>query len=78
MAAVHTNSLVNVDVPATAVTLYHSRLDDFVPYSNSEQMHAHCPGSTLVDLTVPGHAPAAIEFMLRCMGLWEMLSPAEE
>lgn len=78
MAAVHTNSLVNADASATAVTLYHSRLDDFVPYSNSERMHAHCPGSTLVNLTLPGHAPAAIEFMLRCMGLWEMLSSAEE
>ncbi len=74
MNAVHANSLVNTDAPRTAVTFYHSRLDDFVPYANSAAMQAHCPGSTLIDLTLPGHGAAAVEFMLRYTGLWELVS----
>lgn len=76
MAALHANSFVNVEAPTSAITFYHSRSDDFVPYFNSEAMHAHCPNSTLIDLVLPGHTLAAVEFMLRYMGLWEMMWPA--
>lgn len=72
-SALASNSPVNVTAPTTAVTFYHSRMDDFVPYANSEAMHAHCPNSTLVELTLPGHTRASLEFMLRCMGLWGLL-----
>lgn len=72
-SALASNSPLNVAAPATAIAFYHSRMDDFVPYANSQAMHAHCPNSTLVELTLPGHTRAGMEFMLRCMGLWGLL-----
>lgn len=73
MSALKANSPVNVTAPTTAVTFYHSRMDDFVPYSNTEAMHVHCPNSKLVELTLAGHSQAGMEFMLRCMGVWGLL-----
>lgn len=69
MSALAANSPVNVTATTVAVTFYHSRMDDFVPYFNTEAMHAHCPDSKLVELTLAGHSQAGIEFMLRCMGV---------
>lgn len=74
LAAVEKNSLVKRDAPQTAVKLYHSRQDDFVPYSNATAAKAKWSNATLTDLTTPGHAQAGMEFMLRYMGLWEMFS----
>lgn len=74
LAAVEKNSLVKRDAPQTAVKLYHSRQDDFVPYSNATAAKSKWSNATLTDLATPGHVQAGMEFMLRYMGLWEMFS----
>lgn len=74
LAAVEKNSLVKRDAPKTAMKLYHSRQDDFVPYDNTTAAKAKWNNATLTDLTTPGHGQAGLEFMLRYMGLWEIFS----
>lgn len=74
--ALKKNSLVNSSVkPQTTINFYHSPQDDVVPYSNAENAHAAWPTSTLTDLTMKGHVNGGIEFVMRYMGLWEMLGP---
>lgn len=70
-AAVEKNSLVKRDATKTAVKLYHSRTDDFVPYSNAVAAKDKWGNATLTDLTSQGHVQAGMEFMLRYMGLWK-------
>lgn len=72
VAALKKNAIINQPQPATSVTLYHSEGDDFVPYSNATALHEKWPNSTLVTLETAGHGEAGVEFMLRCMGLWEV------
>lgn len=70
------NSLVNASTaPQATVSLYHSPQDDFVPYSNVVSAHALWTNSTLTDLSMPGHVMGGMEFMLRYMGLWEIVGP---
>lgn len=71
LAAVDKNSLVKRDAPQTGVKLYHSRTDDFVPYSNATSAKNKWSNATLVDLTSEGHVQAGMEFMLRYMGFWK-------
>lgn len=71
LAAVEKNSLVKRDAPQTSVKLYHSRTDDFVPYSNATSAKSKWNNATLTDLTSEGHVQAGMEFMLRYMGLWK-------
>lgn len=74
VAALRTNSLVNSSAkPQSTIYLYHSPQDDFVPYSNAVSAHELWPTSTLTDLTIPGHVWGGIEFVLRYMGLWDLL-----
>lgn len=74
--ALRKNSLVNASVkPQTPISLYHSPQDDFVPYSNVENIRQIWPSSTLTDLTMPGHVLGGVEFMLRYMGLWDLFGP---
>jgi len=74
MAAVDGNSLVN-HVPKTFIALYHSRTDDYVPYVNAVNAHAAWSDSSLTDLVSDGHIMGGVEFMLRYMGIWDMVSP---
>lgn len=74
--ALQKNSLVNgSSKPQVPIRLFHSRLDDFVPYSNAINAHEAWPSSTLTDLDMPSHVLGGIEFMLRYMGLWELIGP---
>ena len=74
--ALRKNSLVNTSVqPKVPIYMYHSPLDDFVPYSNAVNAHKMWTSSTLTDLSMPGHVLGGIEFMLRYMGLWEVVGP---
>lgn len=76
VSALRKNSLVNVSaLPQATVNLYHSPQDDFVPYSNVVSAHALWTNSTLTDLSMPGHVMGGMEFMLRYMGLWEIVGP---
>lgn len=76
VSALRKNSLVNASTaPQATVSLYHSPLDDFVPYSNAVSTHALWTNSTLTDLSMPGHVMGGMEFMLRYMGLWEIVGP---
>lgn len=76
VAALRKNSLVNATTrPQATLNLYHSPLDDFVPYSNAASAHAIWSNSTLTDLTMPGHVLGGIEFILRYMGLWDLVGP---
>ena len=68
--ALRKNSLIN-----SSIYLYHSPQDDFVPYSNAVNAHNLWSSSTLTDLSMPGHVLGGIEFMLRYMGLWELVGP---
>lgn len=72
--AVEKNSLVKRDAAQTAVKLYHSQTDDFVPYSNATSAKSKWGNATLVDLSSQGHIPAGMEFMLRYMELWDMIN----
>lgn len=74
--ALRKNSLVNTSFqPQTPIMLYHSPKDDFVPYSNVVNAHKLWQSSTLVDLSMPSHVLGGVEFMLRYMGLWELIGP---
>ena len=74
--ALRKNSLINSSVPPQVpVYLYHSPQDDFVPYSNAVNAHNLWSSSTLTDLSMPGHVLGGVEFMLRYMGLWELVGP---
>ncbi|MEG1642914.1 MAG: lipase family protein [Bacteroidales bacterium] len=73
ISALNKNSLTNYNTPATPVNLYHSRLDDFVPYSNAVAANKKWSNSTLIDLTMKGHSAAGIEFILRYMQLWSLV-----
>ncbi len=74
--ALRKNSLVNAATqPQTAFNLFHSPLDDFVPYSNAVSAHAIWGNSTLTDLTMPSHVLGGMEFIMRYMGLWEIIGP---
>ncbi len=74
--ALRKNSLVNTSFqPQTPIMLYHSPKDDFVPYSNAVKAHKLWQSSTLVDLSMPSHVLGGVEFMLRYMGLWELIGP---
>lgn len=74
--ALRKNSLVNTSFqPQTPIMLYHSPKDDFVPYSNAVNAHKLWQSSTLVDLSMPSHVLGGVEFMLRYMGLWELIGP---
>lgn len=75
IAALQKNSLLSVKAPVTAVKLYHSKTDDFVPYTNAEAIHAKWSNSTLVELSSTGHFASGMEFMLKYMGLWELIQP---
>lgn len=76
VSALRKNSLVNASTaPQATVSLYHSSQDDFVPYSNVVSAHALWTNSTLTDLSMPGHVMGGMEFMLRYMGLWEIVGP---
>lgn len=76
VSALRKNSLVNASTaPQATVSLYHSLQDDFVPYSNVVSAHALWTNSTLTDLSMPGHVMGGMEFMLRYMGLWEIVGP---
>lgn len=76
VSALRKNSLVNASaLPQATVNLYHSPSDDFVPYSNVVSAHALWTNSTLTDLSMPGHVMGGMEFMLRYMGLWEIVGP---
>lgn len=76
VSALRKNSLVNASTaPQATVSLYHSPQDDFVPYSNVVSAHALWTNSTLTDLSMPGHVMGGMEFMLRYMGLWEIVGP---
>lgn len=76
VSALRKNSLVNASaLPQATVNLYHSPQDDFVPYSNVVSAHALWTNSTLTDLSMPGHVMGGMEFMLRYMGLWEIVGP---
>lgn len=70
-AAAEKNSLVKRDPAKTAVKLYHSPTDDFVPYSNATKAKDKWGNATLTDLSSQGHIQAGMEFMLRYMGLWK-------
>jgi pimeloyl-ACP methyl ester carboxylesterase len=74
MAAVKKNSLVNY-TPKTAVSLFHSKTDDYVPYVNAENAHAKWTNSTLTVLASDGHVMGGVEFMLRYMGIWSIIQP---
>lgn len=74
--ALRKNSLVNTSFqPQTPIMLYHSPKDDFVPYSNVVNAHKLWQSSTLVELSMPSHVLGGVEFMLRYMGLWELIGP---
>lgn len=76
VSALRKNSLVNASaLPQATVSLYHSPQDDFVPYSNVVSAHALWTNSTLTDLSMPDHVMGGMEFMLRYMGLWEIVGP---
>lgn len=76
VSALRKNSLVNASTaPQATVSLYHSPQDDFVPYCNVVSAHALWTNSTLTDLSMPGHVMGGMEFMLRYMGLWEIVGP---
>lgn len=76
VSALRKNSLVNASTaPQATVSLYHSPQDDFVPYSNVVSAHALWTNSTLTDLSMLGHVMGGMEFMLRYMGLWEIVGP---
>lgn len=76
VSALRKNSLVNASTaPQATVSLYHSPQDDFVPYSNVVSAHALWTNSTLTDLSMPDHVMGGMEFMLRYMGLWEIVGP---
>ena len=72
--AIEKNSLINLDAAKTQVKLYHSQTDDFIPYSNSTAAKNKWSNATLTDLTSDGHIKAGAEFMLRYMGIWDMLN----
>ena len=76
VSALRKNSLVNASTaPQATVSRSHSPQDDFVPYSNVVSAHALWTNSTLTDLSMPGHVMGGMEFMLRYMGLWEIVGP---
>lgn len=76
VSALRKNSLVNASTsPQATVNFYHSPQDDFVPYCNVVSAHALWTNSTLTDLSMPGHVMGGMEFMLRYMGLWEIVGP---
>ncbi|MEG1750123.1 MAG: lipase family protein [Tannerellaceae bacterium] len=70
MAALEKNSLITMDLPDVPITLYHSKMDDIIPYANAEAAHAKWKGSKLVVLTSKGHVRAGVEFMLRYLGFF--------
>lgn len=74
LTALEKNSLLSVKTLSTPITIYHSRMDDFVPFSNAEAAHAQWSNSKLVELLLPGHVASGIEFMLKYMGLWELIN----
>lgn len=73
-AMLQKNSLLSVTAPSTPITLYHSRLDDFVPFANAQTAHDKWKNSTLVELSSTGHFTSGMEFMLKYMGLWELIN----
>lgn len=76
VSALRKNSLANASTaPQATISLYHSPQDDFVPYSNVVSAHALWTNSTLTDLSMPDHVMGGMEFMLRYMGLWEIVGP---
>ena len=75
IAALQKNSLLSAVDPSTPVTIYHSKTDDFVPFTEAEAAHAKWKHSTLKELSSTGHIASGLEFMLRYMGLWDMIQP---
>lgn len=74
--ALRKNSLLNASPqPQTFIHLYHSPKDEQVPYSNSVNVHAAWPATSLTDLEMPRHATCGVEFIMRYMGLWEIFGP---
>lgn len=69
--ALKKNSLVERKAPQTAIKLYHSKQDDFVPYLNAESAATKWPNATLTELSSIGHIGSGAEFILRFMGLWK-------
>lgn len=74
IAVLQKNSLLSVPAPSTSVTIYHSRTDDFVPFPNAEAAHAKWRNSELKELSSTGHFASGIEFMLKFMGLWDLIN----
>lgn len=74
--ALRKNSLLNASPqPQAFIHLYHSPKDEQVPYSNSVNVHAAWPATSLTDLEMPRHATCGVEFIMRYMGLWEIFGP---
>lgn len=70
------NSLLNASVkPQSPIHLYHSPIDEQVPYVNATSALEAWPGSTLTNLSMPTHATSGVEFFLRYMGLWGIIGP---
>lgn len=68
------NSLINYSVLQTAFYIYHTRTDDYVPYVNATSAITHWPAAHYVELASTGHFNGGIEFYLRYMGLWNLIS----
>ncbi|MCI1733892.1 MAG: hypothetical protein LKM33_06040 [Bacteroidales bacterium] len=68
------NSLINYPVSQTAFYVYHTRTDDYVPYVNATSAVSHWPTAHYVELTSTGHFNGGVEFYLRYMGLWNLIS----
>ncbi|MEG0836027.1 MAG: hypothetical protein RR413_11345, partial [Christensenellaceae bacterium] len=77
VAALKKNSIVSVVAPSTHITLYHSKTDDFIPYKNAEALHAKWKNSTLIELSSAGHIDSGKEFILKFMGLWDLINLQE-
>ncbi|MEG2864703.1 MAG: lipase family protein [Mucinivorans sp.] len=74
VAALKKNSIVSVEAPSTHIKLYHSKTDDFVPYDNAQTLHAKWKNSTLIELSSVGHLASGKEFVLKFMGLWDLIN----
>lgn len=73
IAAARKNSLVNYAMPSTPIQLYHSPLDNTVPYACSVELHERWSNTTLTDLESDQHFKGGIEFMAQYMGIWPLL-----
>lgn len=71
--AAERNSLVNFPAPRTHIKLYHSPNDDWVPYDNAVALHQKWPNTTLIDLETHSHMNGGAEFIIKYLGLWDLL-----